>query len=239
MFIIIIIRLFILQRLDTLLCIIIKRRFVLQNNAQLTSMMIPEFSNYNIKISLHNKNKDDITKYTVNIIRNKTEHQVLESLWKSVIIIVSPISLVDALRLLCKRWDSIRNKQIANVKFIEALFLSKPEDDITRCDQWIAIAQKCQQIAELHVEKINSDHVLCLLLYALTDMQLMSTLSLAIRYIRLKFLHTENIWSNGNPMMTDPLIYGSLFSSDADGLIQAVWNNSTSFVYSAFDVALL
>eukprot|EP01084_Bolivina_argentea_P170095 294752_1 len=70
-------------------------------------------------------------------------------------------------------------------------------------------------------------------------MQLMSTLSLAIRYIRLKFLHTENIWSNGNPMMTDPLIYGSLFSSDADGLIQAVWNNSTSFVYSAFDVALL
>eukprot|EP01084_Bolivina_argentea_P170094 294751_1 len=197
--------------------------FLKFDNAQLTSMMIPEFSNYNIKISLHNKNKDDITKYTVNIIRNKTEHQVLESLWKSRIIILSQI-LVDALRLLCKRWDSIRNKQISNVKCIEALFLSKPEDDITRCDQWIAIAQKCEQIAELHVYYY---------------MQLMSTLSLAIRYIRLKFLHTENIWSNGNPMMTDPLIYGSLFSSDADGLIQAVWNNSTSFVYSAFDVALL
>eukprot|EP01084_Bolivina_argentea_P170098 294759_1 len=203
MFIIIIIRLFILQRLDTLLCIIIKRRFVLQNNAQLTSMMIPEFSNYNIKISLHNKNKDDITKYTVNIIRNKTEHQVLESLWKSRIIILSQI-LVDALRLLCKRWDSIRNKQISNVKCIEALFLSKPEDDITRCDQWIAIAQNICT----NRDTINE----------------------------LKCLHAEKIWSNGNPMMTDPLISGSLFSSDADGLIQSVWNNSTSFVYPAFDI---
>eukprot|EP01084_Bolivina_argentea_P170096 294753_1 len=240
--------------------------FLKFDNAQLTSMMIPEFSNYNIKISLHNKNKDDITKYTVNIIRNKTEHQVLESLWKSRIIILSQI-LVDALRLLCKRWDSIRNKQISNVKFIEALvntliqtsrfpiatalFLSayleeRAEDDITRCDQWIAMANKCEQIAQLHVEKINSDHVLCLLLYAPTDIQLMSTLTLAIRYKRLKFLHhpyisgvLETIWSNGNPMMADPLIPGSLFTSDAGGLIQSVWRNPTSFVYSAFGVALL
>eukprot|EP01084_Bolivina_argentea_P170100 294763_1 len=53
---------------------------------------------------------DDITKYIVNKIRNKTDHRVLESLWKSLIIILSQISLVDALRLLSKHWDSIRNK---------------------------------------------------------------------------------------------------------------------------------
>eukprot|EP01084_Bolivina_argentea_P072386 131427_1 len=108
------------------------------------------------------------------------------------------------------------------------------------------MAAQCEEIAEREVEKINSDHVLCLLLYAPTDIQLISTLNLAIRYNRVTFLHhpyitgvLESIWSNGNAMMADPLLTGSLFDFKVDELRQELWANPTQFIYSAFGLSLL